>query len=473
MLSQALATKLISVVGQIIVAWFLLKEDLGLAAITYTFSIVPAIIQQGGLLEVLIQRQRHSDRWSSSGFWLALTLGFAGCALMAVAAPVAANWYNEPRLLGLMLLIAVLFPLDAMAIVPMARVQGQMRFRLSATLGFIHATGLTLLTVIFAKLGWGPFALVAPRPIMSAVMVITYWLVAPGGVKRHPRVRRWRFLLNDSSYALGAYACDQAMVYGPYLVLSVLFATDVVGLYFFAFQLSLQTLALVTSSLGGVLFPALTTLQDQPQRQTLAFLRAIRFLACVAAPACLLQAALAEPGVHLLFKERWWDGIGLLQILSVGMVMRTIGRPAVSLMQAQARFGVQFKVAFISMCLCGIMIIIGARAAGATGAAFAAALHLLIVEPINLYVAIRPGGKGLADLIGTLLRPLLLGILTIGPAWLVGELVKGDPTVRWHQALRLLIVVATAGIIYLPLFRLLVPESWNEGVARIRAIAKR
>ena len=38
----------------------------------------------------------------------------------------------------------------------------------------------------------------------------------------------------------------------------------------------------------------------------------------IAIPACLLQAALADPAVHLLFKPQWYPAIPVIQLLSIG-----------------------------------------------------------------------------------------------------------------------------------------------------------
>ena len=56
-----------------------------------------------------------------------------------------------------------------------------------------------------------------------------------------------------------------------------------------------QVLQLLTLNLASVLFPVLSKLAAEPERQVGAFLRAARVLALVGIPICLAEAVLARP----------------------------------------------------------------------------------------------------------------------------------------------------------------------------------
>jgi PST family polysaccharide transporter len=328
----------------------------------------------------------------------------------------------------------------------------------------------TGLTIALAATGFGPFSLVLPRLINALLTVIACWWMAFPPLRLKLQAHRWRFLISDGALAMGAYACDLAVIYGSYLILSISDGPTGVGLYYFAFNLSLQTIVLVTMSLGGVLFPALSKLGDEPFRQARAFLRAIRLLACIAVPACFLQAALADPGIRLLFHERWEASIPLVQILSMGMVLRAIARPAGSLMQAQGRFAAQFRVALASVGLFAVLGTIGAAQYGPLGVAVAVALHMLIIEPLNLYVALAGAGLGWRDIGTALAAPLALGAAVIAPAFAAGALM---PHVDWVNLGRCVIILLVAAALYFPVFRWIVPDAWGEGVIRLRAVLGR
>jgi len=468
MAGQSIAAKLITTVGQIILAWYLVREDFGLTAVTYMFSVVPVLIQQGGIKEVLIRRHRRFHLWANGAFWMSMALGLAGGAIMACIAPFAAAWYDEPRLLGLTLLIAILFPLDSLIIVPLASIYGSMRFRFAASLSLGQALMQTTLAVIFAMWGFGAFSLVLPRLFVAVASAIVCWSLSPVPLHARLQVKRWKLLARDGGMVIAANACELALAYGGYLILSVFCDLGEVGLFYFAFTLSLQTFALITQSLSGVLFPALNTLHDQPGRQTDAFLRAIRVLAIVMFPACFLQAALSDPGIRLLFDQKWIDAIPPLQALSVGMAMRGVGAPSVALFQAQNRFAARLAMSVVSVILFALVAGLGAWLDGAQGMAYGVAAHALLIEPFNLIVAIRHGGRGATQLAKAVLQPAAIGVLIIGPAWLLGLLIPEHPSL-WP---RLVVTVMAAGMLFFVSVRLLAPDVWVEGRNRLIALRR-
>jgi O-antigen/teichoic acid export membrane protein len=470
MAGQSIAAKAVTTVGQIVLAWLLMPDDFGLAAVAYMFSVVPLLVQQGGIREVLIRRHRHIDEWVNPAFWMSMTLGMAGGVIMAGLAPLAANWYNEPKLLGLTLIVAALFPLDSLSIVPMASLYGHMRFRVVATVLFGQAVLQTTLMIMFAAMDFGAFSLILPRPIMAVATAIVLWIAAPARLRLNPEVRRWRLLIADGGLVIGANACDLVLMFSPYLILSVLFDFDTVGLYYFAFNLSLQTQTLITQSLSGVLFPALNKLHDEPQRQAAAFLRASRVLACVMIPACLVQAALSDPVVRIVFQPKWEPAIPLLVVLSIAMALKGTGWPAAALFQAQNRFAARLRLAVVSVVLFVSMAWFLAWWRGPLGLVLAVLVHAMMVEPLTLLFAIRHGGKTSRDLVRAFGAPLLMGVLTAAPAWAAGQLVPGGPWSNWARAA---VVAATAAAIYVPLLLWRLPDVWEEGRVRLTELRKR
>ena len=464
MVSQAAVTKVVTTIGQIILAWILIPEDFGLIALTYMFTAAPVLIQQGGLREVLIQRHRHFRRWANPAFWMSMVLGLAGCIIMLLLAPAAAALYDDTRLIGLLLIMALWFPIDATGIVPLALIHSRMQFRFTATLALCQSLVSVSLSILLAYWDWGPFAMIAPRPLVPLIGAIACWLKAPVPVRPRPQVRRWRYLVGDSGRVIAASACDMALLYLGYLALSVSHDTKVVGHYFFAFNLSLQTMILITFRLSGVLLPALSSIEHDPERQSLAFLRAIRLISFLAVPACLLQAALSDAGVRAIYDERWLPAIPMLQVLSVGMAIRALGWPAVSMLQAQGRFATRLVLAICSVFSMATLIGLGLWLYGPIGVAVATTVNWLIIDPVSLYVAVRHTGHGWRDVGRALGAPVALGLIVVIPAAAVGIAV---PDVTGRYWMRLGLITAVAAALYVPMFRMLAPDSWQEARGRL------
>ncbi len=464
LIAQTVALRGVRLAGQVVLAWLLLPEHFGLIGLAHSITAFTGLIQEPGIRLVLIQRQRRFETWANPAFWLSLVTGVAGGLAIVAAAPLAAAFYDEPALVGLLLVLALDSPLHTLRTVPTARLQSEMRFKAVAQVGIVGAVCETLLTVMFAWLGYGAYSFVLPLPLTSLVVLAMLWRTAPGGVRARLQVRRWRYLLGDTALALLASLFLTVIAQADYMVLGRLFAASVVGVYFFAFRLSTQALSLVTDNVRSVLFPALTQFRGDVRRQTEAFLRAARLLALLAVPVCLLQAVLAGPVIRAVFSEQWAGAIPLLQVLSVAMAFRVVGSTSGSLNLAQRRmwFRVVVSVAYAALFL--VAVVIGARAGGALGTALAVAAANLVIYPSHMYLSIRPGGGRWRDIGGMYLVPLVASGAALGAGAGLAALVPAMPGADW---VRIAVVLAVAAPLYTALFRWLAPADWKDLMGRM------
>jgi PST family polysaccharide transporter len=338
MLAQAIGTALVNLGGFIVLGWLLLEQDFGLYALAMTIAAAAALIERIGITTILVRRYRRFDRWANPALWMSVAIGIAAGAVMAAVAPLGERFYEAEGLTGLILVVALSMPLIAVSGVPEARLQAQLRFRLLATIRFGLLAGIMLLTILFALLDFGPYSFVIPRPIMQAIRLIILWWVARPPVRWSPQLRRWRYMLTDA-VMLGIFNASTFVQNHCDVIVLGFFHTDrVVGLYYYAIRLSQRAVVMLTLNLRDVLFPALSSIQDDPARQVVGFLRASRLMALVGVPACLLTAAIAEPGFRAALPERWAESVPVLQVLSLGSAFRLLGLPAFALIRAQGRF---------------------------------------------------------------------------------------------------------------------------------------
>jgi len=296
-------------------------------------------------------------------------------------------------------------------------------------------------------------------------------------------------LMSDSLTLFVANFCNTVTWYGDYIILGVMHDAKSVGIYFFAFNLATQTMQVFTQNLIGVLFPALSKLQDNVVHQTRAFLRAAELLALVGVPLCLLQAALAGPAINMLFNSWWAPMIRVLQLLSIGMAVRLVASPGGALIQAQGRFKTYLATNAINMLVFLGMVYLGSwlgkqevlryQAAGNSAAvsllpaarnvAAGVMSYFTIIGPIFLYVAIRPGGGKWRDIWRIYFAPGVASIIAIGVGigfgrWIQAMPMKSDAA---RQMLRIVVITLWSIVLYIPLIRILAPASFKELMNRL------
>jgi O-antigen/teichoic acid export membrane protein len=461
MMLQTILSKAAGILGQVAMAWFLSPHDFKLVGLTYAISSFPNLLRDAGLQAILVQRQRHLRRWVGPVFWLSVVLGLGAAALMVAAAPFAARIYEQPALAGLLGVVAVGAFLGSLGTVPNAIVQIKLRFRFQATLELSVALLTVGLNVLLAWRGWGPYSFIVPLSIGNGVRSASLWIASPARVPGKLRLKRWRFVMNDGGVLLVAGLLGMAVSQGDYLTLGLFHrADDTVGIFYFAFNLSLQMVSLITINLGAVLFPALAKLNSDPLRQSQAYLRSARILALIGVPLCFLQAALARPGFHILFKTKWYPAIPVMQVLCLAMAIRTVGITWLSLTAAQGKFRVQlalsavFCVAFLSS------VAMGAWLGGALTVAATEAVFFTLADPLGMYIAMRLSGlRAAGELARVFAVPILAGGGAVGLAWTAGQMLG---SFRGADLVRLAVVGGVAVALYVPAVRKLAPAEWKE-----------
>lgn len=472
--APAVLAKLTGFIADIALAWFLTRSDFGAVGLAVAVAALFGVIQQAGLRDILTQRQKRFGRWATPAFWMALTLGVACSLTMAASAPLAARLFDLPALRGLVLLLSVRCVLDALAVVPQAKLQIQLRYRAIGGVAAVCTLLQAGLSVLLASkwFGWGPYAMCAPMVLTSTVQTILFWVLArPGEVdSRRLRMARWRWLSADAGFAMATGLVSIAVGYGDNAVLGLFRDEAVVGTYFFAYRLAVQANQLIVTNLSSVLFSALSQLESGSRRQIDATLSAACILSVVAMPLNCIQAAAAEPIFRVLYADRWLAAVLPFQLLSVGMALALIGAPSTALMRSQGRFGFYFVWASVVSGVYLLLTGIGAWTGGAVGVATCALIHYAVFGIAGLRVAVgRVPGFWRRSLLGCLL-PLVLAAVAGGVAVLSRGVVPWANTSDVGGAVWIVLV---SGLGYAALVRWCMPHAWFELRARLGAMLLR
>lgn len=474
MLMQTIGAKPLTLLGQLILAKLLLNEQWGLVGMAYSVSVWAELIQQAGLREILVRRHEQFDRWENPAFWFSLVTGAAATVFLLAAAPLAVWYYQAPQLSGLVYVLALSMPLNALAIVPDARLQVQLRYRAIAAIMFVTSLGSMALSIILAKVlpeHLGAYCFVWPFTIFAAVKSAAVWWLAPARVRLNPEWGIWKHLVGDSARLfVGSVFLWITNMIGV-IVLGRLHDERVVGDFYFAFLISAQVSVLETN-LQHVLLPSLSRLQNDVGRLRAAFLRAARGIELVGAPVAILMAAMADPGLRAVFADKWLGAIPALQTLGIGVAMRMTSLSSVALMKSAGRFN-----AFVLLYAVWSLVYAGLAVAGAsmfahpaTGVALATMIFYTLLGPVNTFVAIRPLGAGWREVLGVFAAPMISAFVGIGGAMLLSELIPATPIRDWLR-LGVIVVVGTPACFVLQC--LLAPQTIAELLMQIEHMLRR
>lgn len=312
------AAKALGLACQLALAWFLTQRDYGVYAIAVSLSVFLSVMRDGGLPMVLEQKGKRFNEFAGPAFWMMLCMNCATALLIACVAGPAAELYHIPELAGVIMLFAATIPLTVVPSMLSVRLAVDLRFRELGLIQVVSAIARNSLMFFFAWRGFGARSLLLPALVTSVTDSLLLWLTSRYSPwKMAPKLRLWPELFADGRWILlGTFSIAMGNN-GSYFVLGKLLPSELVGTYFFAYQLVVQLGVLLSDNVYQVLVPTFARIGLDAARLRAAVPRALGVVVLVGAVASLSIAAVYDPLEQVLWHGKWAAASHTVQILAV------------------------------------------------------------------------------------------------------------------------------------------------------------
>jgi O-antigen/teichoic acid export membrane protein len=132
-------SQFLSWIGTIFVIRLLSPDDYGLIAIGGFFIIYLQLLSEGGLSDALVRERNLNDSVLHEVQAILLVIN-CGCGLvLALSAPLLADYFDEPRLRAVLPVLASQFLIISVGIIPQAQLMREMRFKALSTMQVVQA----------------------------------------------------------------------------------------------------------------------------------------------------------------------------------------------------------------------------------------------------------------------------------------------------------------------------------------------
>jgi len=448
-----------SFVAQLVLGWMLSKEDFALYAIAISWSTVVMALRNGGTHRLLIQKGAHYSDLAVIYLKIALIFNIIGFALLAIVAPFLSEIYESSQLSQMVWLLGLSLPMGSAAIIFQAKLSSDLKFVEISKLSMWSALLRHASMIVFAWAGLGPLSFVLPIILVSLLETALGWHWS--GRWPTDRPLTWtttRQVLQDTRWVMLTALASALTVNGDYIAVSLLQSKEVLGVYFFGFQLSLSLVALFSTSLDAVMMPTFTLLSADEAKQKAMFIRGVRLLTVGATFSCFALLISAESLIHNLWAGKWDSAIPVVELLSLSMPVRLIVPLCRAILEARG----EWKVVAMLFLLDGIgMILAGAIGAWSGGLITIAA----VVSGYNLIFGLFYCGRA-ALKVGTSLRSMFapimstfgIGVIAVIACFLLDKLGILDITSLWQAALLLVFYIG----VYVGLTKFFLQESFSD-----------
>jgi O-antigen/teichoic acid export membrane protein len=437
-------------VSTVILARLLSPSDFGLVAMVMTIMGFLTIFNDAGLSTATMQRERITHAQVSNLFWTNIGLGASTTLLLGALAPVIAWFYREPRLIRMTLALCATFILTSAAVQHLALLKRQMQFK---TVGKIQVASagagvLTGITMALLKCGyWSLVGMQLAKPLMTLFLAVSLSRWRPQWPRREGGTRsllHFGLHLTMSSFlwslARGSDGLLLGRVYGP----------TALGLYSRAGALLMRPIELLLPTLGFVLVPALSRLQNDPQRYRRVVLQIYDIVAVASFLVTGLLFALAQPVTLLFLGEKWAEAAPIFAGFTLVALYYPIGSVASWLLMSQGRGKDFLRVSAIVSFVTPVFFIVGMPFGPVGVASSYSAFCLLIALPVGYFIAGREGPVSTRDLWARFWIHLPLWITVCVVTFLTRSLVlKFSP---WKQIAICASVGLAAGILFISVY---------------------
>jgi PST family polysaccharide transporter/lipopolysaccharide exporter len=385
---QHAGVKLIFLVRLLVLAWLLGPDEFGVLAIAVVAVEFLMHFTNFGMVPALVQRA-EAERGHYDTAWTVGMLRAAGVgAVVALAAPLIADIFAEPRATNVIRVLALRPVLQAAASIGAARLTREFRFGALALLYISEALANSAVSIALAR-AWGVWALVAGSlagPIvLAAISYIVAW--------HRPRLRlegaalaslirfgRWIFL--TGVIAVIGRSVLQAAVSRTLGVVEL-------GLYTLAARLAFLPAEAASEVVGAVAFPLFSRLQSDLEKTAAAF-RALLTGTCVMLlPVVGLIVVLSPSLVEEVLSERWQGTAPIVALLAVASGIGLLGDTAVPMLQGVGRPHTVTVLETVQSTMLAVMIWILAARFGLAGAAYAWMVALAASQIVGILFVYR------------------------------------------------------------------------------------
>ena len=419
-LLQKMTLQPLQLVYGMILARLITPEEMGIVGLTAIFFAVANQLASAGFGAALVRKLDYNAEDTSTAFWFNLSMSFLLGLILFLLAPWFASFYNQPELLWLTRVSAILMFLNSSTSVHWTLYQARRDFKTPAIVGVITALAGMPVCLTLAWMGWGVWALMWQGVFTSLLSLGIVWCISP-----------WKpsFLLSQSSFrylfGFGSKLVCSGLIHTVYMettsfVIGKFYTPAQLGFYSRGRHIAALIPQTLTGILGSVTYPILSTLQNDDDVLKRVYQKYIQLSTLVIAFGIACIISMASPMVHVMYGETWLPCAIFLQIIALSYSTEHVASINLNLLMVKGRSDLFLRLEMIKKSI-SLAMILSAAAISIEAICWAGAIYAQIAIFINTYYT----GKFLGLTWWRQQRDYLPYFIRAGiaciPAWLISQ----------------------------------------------------
>ncbi len=322
--AERIIAQIVAFAVSVILARLLLPEDFGIVAIVTVFISFCDALVNGGFANALVQKKAPTQIDFSSICWLSFFIAGVLYVLLFIFAPQLEHFYEIEDLSAVVRLMGLRLFISAYQSMQTAYVQKKLMFRKFFYASFSGTILSAVIGILMAYKGFGVWALVGQQ--LSAGFFCT--LILSLVIRWHPSFKfsinsvkqlwsyGWKILVSTITNVLNDNI--RGMTVGK------VFTPADLAFYEQGKKFPVLLTSDITDSIGKVVFPVMSDMQNDKDSIKFLLRRAIRVSSFLLIPLIIGLASVSNNFILLLFTEKWMPCVVYLCILSLVYLTRPL-----------------------------------------------------------------------------------------------------------------------------------------------------
>ncbi|EPC4486669.1 lipopolysaccharide biosynthesis protein [Serratia liquefaciens] len=328
----------------IVLARIISPSDFGLIGMVAVFIVLSDIIINSGFTQALIQKKDRTQTDYSTVFYFNLLISILLYAVIYFIAPFVADFYSAPPLVHIIRVLGISIIIKSLCLVQTTKLAIDLNFKLRTKINFLSVIISGSIALYLANHDYGAMALVY-QTLINSICVTVFMAI----------LLRWR-----PNFEFSFDSLSRLFGFGSKLLLASFVRTIVdncyailIGRFFSSKEVGYYTQGrnipdLISVNLfnilQGVLFPILSSTQDDTERLIRIYKKSLDMTAFIVMPAMVGFTFLAEPFVHFFLTDKWLPAVVVIQWICLSRMIIPISALNCSLINAVGRSDTYLKV---------------------------------------------------------------------------------------------------------------------------------
>ncbi len=464
---ERIGAQLVSIIVTIVLAQFLSPTEYGIISIVTIFTELSNVIVVNGFSTALIQKKNPETRDFSTIFYTNLGVTWFMYLILFLVAPIIAKFYEIPELTQVLRVLGLQMPIAGISSVQQAYISQRMEFKKFFFSTIIGTVISAIVGIILAKKGFGVWALVAQlltnRVIDTTILCFTSgWRLTREFSRTNLRTMvSYSWKISASSFLITLWDNIRGLVVGKK------YTTDDLAYYDKGRQFPHLIASNINTSISKVLFPALSSEQNDINRVLLMTRRAIKEGAYLLTPLLFGLAACGDSFVRVLLPDIWLPMIPYLRIMCFIFALQPLQTSCIQAMKAIGRSDEYLKLEIIKKMINFVILIISLFAFNdVLVVAIGALISELVSTLVNVPAIKKLLGYSYRQQLSDLWSTLIMSVIMYIGVYFVG-------TIFDSAIISLIIQIIIGGSIYIGLSMAFRVESYNYTKNTIKGILRR